>query len=167
HVPGEHERNSFETMLLSTYICTCVCTYLEVQQCINIRTPRLPPHFFSSPSPTACSGACQAHDVHLVGTPHRPVPAELGAHEHELLKLWKAIAEALKINRTIVLIELDLNDIADAGPPEGGCGEESPRTGPGDQIVEKAQGGVFRWHHTLSGILVCPHIGKRVFTASH
>ncbi|CAJ1365594.1 unnamed protein product, partial [Effrenium voratum] len=115
HVPGEHERNSFETMLLSTYICTCVCTYLEVQQCINIRTPRLPPHFFSSPSPTACSGACQAHDVHLVGTPHRPVPAELGAHEHELLKLWKAIAEALKINRTIVLIELDLNDIADAG----------------------------------------------------
>ncbi|CAJ1365593.1 unnamed protein product, partial [Effrenium voratum] len=59
HVPGEHERNSFETMLLSTYICTCVCTYLEVQQCINIRTPRLPPHFFSSPSPTACSGACQ------------------------------------------------------------------------------------------------------------
>ncbi|CAJ1365591.1 unnamed protein product, partial [Effrenium voratum] len=60
HVPGEHERNSFETMLLSTYICTCVCTYLEVQQCINIRTPRLPPHFFSSPSPTACSGACQA-----------------------------------------------------------------------------------------------------------
>ncbi|CAJ1365595.1 unnamed protein product, partial [Effrenium voratum] len=85
HVPGEHERNSFETMLLSTYICTCVCTYLEVQQCINIRTPRLPPHFFSSPSPTACSGACQA------------------------------IAEALKINRTIVLIELDLNDIADAG----------------------------------------------------
>ncbi|CAJ1365596.1 unnamed protein product [Effrenium voratum] len=57
----------------------------------------------------------QAHDVHLVGTPHRPVPAELGAHEHELLKLWKAIAEALKINRTIVLIELDLNDIADAG----------------------------------------------------